>query len=85
MLLAISNTGVSIQGTHCTGKMVQKIHCRGKHGEFENFAKTQGIWFAQVLSIQNIFLYFPRKFPNSFLKLVSLPSQFCVCTIKPLI
>ena len=41
------------QGTHCTGKtgkMDQKNPCRGKHKEFGNFAKTQGIWFAQVVN-----------------------------------
>ena len=26
-----------------------KIPCQGKHGEFGNFAKTQGFWFAQVV------------------------------------
>ena len=29
------------------GKM---IPCQGKHREFRNFAKTQGIWFAQVVN-----------------------------------
>ena len=44
------------QGTHCTGKtgktgkMAQKIPCQGKHREFGNVAKTQGIWFAQVVN-----------------------------------
>ena len=39
-----------IQGTHATGKMAKKIPCQGKHREFGNFAKTQGIWFAQVVN-----------------------------------
>ena len=33
-----------------TGKMAQQIPCQGKHREFGNFAKTQGIWFAQVVN-----------------------------------
>ena len=40
-------------GTHCTGKtgkMIKKNPCRGKHREFGNFAKIQGIWFAQVVN-----------------------------------
>ena len=42
--------------------MAQKIPCQGKHGEFENFAKTQGILFAQVvnsliLKVQDIFIF----------------------------
>ena len=49
--------------THCTGKtgrMVKKNPCQGKHREFANFAKTQGIWFAQVVNylILNIKRYF---------------------------
>ena len=31
------------------GKWQKKI-CQGKHKEFENVAKTQGIWFAQVVN-----------------------------------
>ena len=41
------------QGTHGTGKtgkMALKIPCQGKHREFGNFAKTQGILFAQVVN-----------------------------------
>ena len=30
--------------------MAKKCPCQGKHSEFENFAKTQGIWFAQVVN-----------------------------------
>ena len=40
-------------GTHATGKtgkMAKKIPCQGKHRESGNFAKTQGIWFAQVVN-----------------------------------
>ena len=43
----------TMQGTHCTGKMVKKIMLGKTHG-IGNFAKTQGIWFAQVV-----------KFPDS--------------------
>ena len=32
------------------GKWKEKNPCQGKHMEFENFAKTQGIWFAQVVN-----------------------------------
>ena len=28
----------------------KKNPCQGKHREFRNFAKTQGIWFAQVVN-----------------------------------
>ena len=28
----------------------KKNPCQGKHREFENFAKTRGIWFAQVVN-----------------------------------
>ena len=54
------------QGTHGTGKtgkMVKKKNpCQGKHREFGNFAKTQGIWFAQVvnsliLKVKNISVF----------------------------
>ena len=41
-----------MQGTHATGKtgkMAKENPCQGKYREFENFAKTQGIWFAQVV------------------------------------
>ena len=35
-----------LQGTSCTGK-TEKM---AKNWEFGKFAKTQGIWFAQVVS-----------------------------------
>ena len=44
---------IYIKGTHATGKtgkMAKKNPCQGKHREFGNFAKTQGIWFAQVVN-----------------------------------
>ena len=31
-------------------KMVKKNPCQGKHRKFLKFAKTQGIWFAQVVN-----------------------------------
>ena len=31
--------------------MVQQITCQGKHREFGNFAKTQGILWAQVINV----------------------------------
>ena len=47
------HTTCTCQGTHCTGKtgkMGGKNPCKGKHRQFGNFAKTQGIWFTQVVS-----------------------------------
>ena len=31
-------------------KVKKKKNCQGKHREFGNFAKTQVIWFAQVVN-----------------------------------
>ena len=55
------------------GKWPPKIPCQRKHREFGNFAKTQGIWFAQVvhsliLKVKDISI-FAAKIPKSFLKL----------------
>ena len=64
--------------------MAKKNPCREKHREFGNFAKTQGIWFAQVvnsllLKVKDISI-FAAKISNFFcLSWMSLPSQFCVC------
>ena len=71
----------TVQGTHATGKtgkMAKIIPCQGKHREFGNFAKTQGIWFAQVVHslILKIFRYLPRKF--LFFRRIWI-RQFCVC------
>ena len=30
-------------------KMAEKIPCQGKQRKFGNFAKTQGVWYAQVV------------------------------------
>ena len=43
-----SNQEQGTHGTGKTGKMAKKYPCQGKHRDFRNFAKTQGIWFAQV-------------------------------------
>ena len=59
------------QGNHCTvktGKMVKKNPCQRKYRAFGNFAKTQGIWFAQVvnsliLKVKDISL-FAAKIPK---------------------
>ena len=32
------------------GKWQNKKSCQGKHREFGNLAKTQGIWFAQIVN-----------------------------------
>ena len=45
--------GSAFQGTHCTGttgKMATKFPVRENTGNFINFGKTQGIWFAQVVN-----------------------------------
>ena len=66
------------------GKWPKKNPCQGKHREFGNLAKTQGIWFAQVvnfliLKVKDI-LIFAVKISNFFWSWISLPSrQFCVC------
>ena len=44
------------------GKWVKKNPGQGKHREFGKFAKTQGIWFAQVinsliLKVTNILIF----------------------------
>ena len=52
-IVVLSSAQNHRQGTHCTGKtgkMAPKKYCQGKHREFGNFAKTQGIWFAQVVN-----------------------------------
>ena len=79
--------GAIVQGTHCTwktgktGKMAKINPCQGKHREFGNFAKTQGIWFAQVensliLKVKDIFK-FTAKISN-LLKLVK-PAKSVLC------
>ena len=68
----------STKGTHCIGKTGKMAHinpCQGKDREFGNFAKTQGIWFAQnvnslILKVKDISIFATK---------ISLPSQFCVC------
>ena len=65
------------QGKH--GKWQKEIRQR-KHREFGNFAKTQRIWFAQVVSslIQKVkdIAIFATKIPNCFRSWIC---QFCVC------
>ena len=59
---------------------------QGKHRKFGNFAKTgktQGIWFAQVVSslilkVKDISI-FAATIPNFFKSWICLPSQFGVC------
>ena len=53
--------------------MAKRNPCQGKHREFANFAKTQGIWSAQVvnsliLKVKEI-SKFATKISKSFLKL----------------
>ena len=49
-------SGTKRQGTHRQGKRgkqgkwPKKNPCQGKHRELGIFAKTQGIWFAQVVN-----------------------------------
>ena len=63
--------------------MDQKNPCQGKRREFGNFAKTQGILFAQVvnsliLKVEDIAIFAAKKsiFSRSW---IGLPTQFCVC------
>ena len=63
------------QGTHYTekkGEMPKKNLCQGKHREFGNVAKTQGIWFAQVVNSQILKVKdiskFAAKISNFFFK-----------------
>ena len=66
--------------------MAKKNPCQGKHREFGNFAKTQGIWFVQVVNSLirkvKIFLFLLRKVvkvSNLLLKVdKSARSQFSV-------
>ena len=56
------------------GKWPKKNPCQGKHREFGNVAKTQGIWFTQVvntliLKVKYISV-FGAKISTIFLKLV---------------
>ena len=75
-------------GIHLTGYPLHrenrengpKKFCQGKHREFGNFAKTQGIWFAQVvnsltLKVKDISIFAVNFF---FFRQISLPSQFYV-------
>ena len=58
--------------SHCTGKTWKKNPYQGKHGEFGNFAKTQGILFAQVVDSLNLtvkyIVIFDVKVSNSILE-----------------
>ena len=75
-----------IQGTHCTGKtgkMAKEISFQGKHREFGNFAKTQGIWFTQVvnsliLKVKDI-SKFGTKISHKKLKLDQSAKSVCGC------
>ena len=75
------------QGTHCkgkTGEMAKQNLCQGKHREFGNVAKTQGIWFAQVVNsliikVKGVSIIAVKIPKIIFLGWISLPSQFCVC------
>ena len=63
--------------------MAKKNPCRGKHREFGNFAKTQGILFAQVvnsliLKVEDIAI-FAAKISIFSRSWIVLPTQFCVC------
>ena len=62
-------------GTHCTGKTRKMFFKKSvrENREFGNFAKTQGIWFAQVvnsliLKVKDISI-FASEISNFFLKL----------------
>ena len=61
------------------GKWPTKYPCQGKQWEFGNFAKTQGIWFTQVvnsliLKVKDI-LKFAAEISPKFLKLDKSPKS----------
>ena len=63
-----------------TGKMAKINPCQGKHRNFGKFAKTRGIWFAQVV----ISLILKLKDISVFAAKISIfrriwIRQFCVC------
>ena len=69
----------SKQDPHCTGKNREnglKNSCHGKHWEFGNFAKTQGILFAQVIRSLILAIYdtviFAAKSLNYFESVLKL-------------
>ena len=73
-----------VEGTHCTGKVGKMAKKNPCHREYRNFAKTQGIWFAQVVSSLillkgKIYLNICHENFHFFKSRISLPSQFCVC------
>ena len=81
-----SSVYCTIQGTPAQGKQgkwPKNIPCQGKHREFGNFAKTQGIWFAQVvnfliLKVKDI-SKFAATISKNMLNLVkSAESVFCM-------
>ena len=74
--IILPNTGYQLHREN--GKFIFKM--KGKHREFGNFAKTQGILFAQVvnsliLKVKAIAI-FAAKMSISW---IGLPSQLCVC------
>ena len=65
------------------GEMANKNPCPGKPREFGNFAKGQGIWFAQVVNTLivkvNDISIFATKISQTFLKLIkSAKSVLCM-------
>ena len=67
--------------------MAKEIPCQEKHREFGNFAKTHGIWFAQVvnsliLKVSDIAIFaakISKKNSNLFLKVdKSAKSVLCM-------
>ena len=53
IIVTVRNPGLIIRVPTAQGKQgkwPQKNPCQGKHREFGNFAKTQGILFAQVVN-----------------------------------
>ena len=64
--------------------MAKRIPCQGKHSEFGNFAKTQGILFAQfanslMLKIKDIAIFATKKIIFLSRSRIGLPTQFSVC------
>ena len=82
-LILFYSSFIHSQGTHGTGKTgkMEKNPCQGKHREFGNFAKTQGILFAQVINSQRPKVkdigIFAVKISIFFRNWIGLPSLFC--------
>ena len=65
--------------------MAKKNPCQGKHREFGNIAKTQGIWFAQVvnfliLKVNDILIFATRIFFSEAGKVCQVSFVYIIVT-----